>query len=131
MNKMVSVSVETNEMGVRFTFDATDLNEGDVKQVVMKTFGAVQRSFMKRSDVRNMVALNPKGITVYMDPETRHVECNVPYMEIRVQMKHVPGVTPHARVVHEETTADSEMSERVCSAMNKSLMSTSPDSETS
>ena len=34
---MVSVNVEMNEMGVRFTFDATDLNKDGIKQAVSKT----------------------------------------------------------------------------------------------
>ena len=127
---MVTVNVEMNEMGVRFTFDATDLNEDGIKQAVSKTFAAVQRTLMRRSDVRNMCALNPKGVTVYIDPETRHVECNVPYIEIQIQMEHVPGVTPRAHVVPEQTTADPEMTERVCSALNKFLTSTSPASGT-
>ena len=124
---MVSVNVEMDEMGVRFTFDASDLNEDDIKQTVAKTFGMIQRTLLKRSDVRNMRALNSTGITVYLDPETRHVECSVPYMEIRVKMKHVPGVHPHARVVPEETTVDARMAKRVCDAANMTLTSTSPD----
>lgn len=127
---MVSVNVEMNEMGVRFTFDASDLNEDGIKQTVAKTFGKIQRTLLKRSDVRNMRALNSTGITVYLDPETRHVECSVPYMEIRVKMKHVPGVHPHARVVPEETTADAGMAKRLCDAANMALTSTSPDTAT-
>ena len=122
--------MEMNDFGVRFTFDASDLNDDGIKQAVVKTFGMVQRTLLKSSDVCNNHALNSKGITVYMDPETHRVECTVPYMEIRVQMKHVPGVAPHARVVREQTTADPEMADLVCSALNKSLTSTSPDTGT-
>lgn len=127
---MVSVGVEMNESGVRFTFDASDLNEDGIKQAVSHTFGAVQRALAKRSELRNMRMLNPTGVTVSLDPESRFVECNVPYVEIRVQTKHVPGVALHARVVHAQTTTDPEMTERVCCALNESLMSTSADSGT-
>ena len=127
---MVNVNVDMNDFGVRFAFDASDLNDAGIKQAVAKTFGLVQRTLIGQSDVSNTRALNPKGITVYVDPETRLVECNVPYMEIRVQMQHVPGVAPHARIVHQQTNADPEMTEAVCSALNTSLTSTSLDTGT-
>jgi len=72
--KMVSVNVEMDETGVRFAFDASNLNEDGIKEAVAKTFGKVQRTLLKRSDVRNMRALNSTGITVYLDPETRQDE---------------------------------------------------------
>lgn len=90
---MVSVAVEMNQMGVRFTLDASDLNADGIKQAVERTFRRVQDTLIETLDVHNTRVLNPNGIKVYLDPETRRVECNIPYIEVRVQLEQVPRVS--------------------------------------
>ena len=124
---MVSVHVEMEEVGVRLTFDASRLTDDGVKQVVARTFREIQRTLIADGDVRNMRVLRSEGTTVRLDPETRHAECHIPFMEIRVQTTHVPGVPLHARVVGDQTTASPEVADAVCAAVNQSLGDASSD----
>ncbi len=127
---MVSVNVQMNDTGVRFTFDASDLNESGIKQAVAGAFKTIQDSLIDQADLNNMRVLNPKGTTVHVDPNTKRATCTVPFMDICVQMQYVPEGTSRA-VVMEDTTADPELANRLCDGFNKVLKSTSPDSETS
>tara|TARA_B110001450_G_scaffold236951_2_gene242823 strand:+ start:6936 stop:7325 length:390 start_codon:yes stop_codon:yes gene_type:complete len=119
---MVSVNVEMDTVGVRLTFDASDLNDTGIKQTVVKTIKRVKHTLIDAS--KNCV-LNCMAITVIVNPKTRHVTCSIPYIEIRLKTSYVPGVVPLFRVVDDETTTDPEMANKVCSAMNECIRPTS------
>ena len=127
---MLSVNLVMNDTGVRFTFDASELNESGIKQAVAGAFKTIQDSLIDQAELKNMRVLNPKSTTVHLDRDTKRATCTVPFMDIRVQMQHVPEGTSRV-VVMEGTTADPELTNRVCEGMNEVLTSTSPDSETS
>lgn len=127
---MVSVDVEMNDMGVRFTFDASNLNESGIKQAVAGAFKSIQDSLINKGDLNNMRVLNPKGTTVHLDQDTKRAMCTIPFIDIHVQKQHVPEGTSRAVVV-EDTTTDPELANRICDGFNNILKSTSPDSEMS
>lgn len=127
---MVSIELEMRDTDLRFAFDASDLNENGINQAVSKTFSAIQEELIDGGDLGDMRVLNPEGVNVYLDSDTKRVTCTVPFMDIRVQMQDVPGVTPRAHVVRESTTVDPDVADHVCSAMNNVLTSTSPDTST-